>query len=165
MIDLDHLTTLTDAEARDLLAAVYAEVQRRDAIAKAPAQAEALATRYAAAIGRKDGDPYQPVTGAHDAYPPGSIVEGNAGEYHRSTALASHAPGTTGAPWERVWPDGDGWTTEAPAGTPIPEWDAAVAYRPPAVVTHKGQTWDLVHTNSDPGWEPGVVPGVWAARV
>ena len=45
MIDLDHLTTLTDAEARDLLAAVYAEVQRRDAIAKAPAQAEALATR------------------------------------------------------------------------------------------------------------------------
>ena len=57
MIDLDHLTTLTDAEARDLLAAVYAEVQRRDAIAKAPAQAEALATRYAAAIGRKDGDP------------------------------------------------------------------------------------------------------------
>ena len=100
MIDLDHLTTLTDAEARDLLAAVYAEVQRRDAIAKAPAQAEALATRYAAAIGRKDGDPYQPVAGAHDAYPPDSIVEGNAGEYHRSTALASHAPGTTGVSHE-----------------------------------------------------------------
>ena len=82
MIDLDHLTTLTDAEARDLLARAYAEVQRRDAIAKAPTQAEALAAAYAAAIGRKDGDPYQPVTGAHDAYPPGSVVEGNAGEYH-----------------------------------------------------------------------------------
>ena len=38
------LTTLTDTEARDLLAAVYAEVQRRDAIAQAPAQAEATAT-------------------------------------------------------------------------------------------------------------------------
>ena len=115
MIDLDHLDTLTDAEARDLLAAVYAEVQRRDTLAQAPAQAEALAATYAAAIGRKDGDPYQPVTGAHDAYPPGSIVEGNAGEYHRSTAWASHAPGTTGAPWERVWANGDGWTTTPPA--------------------------------------------------
>ena len=115
MIDLDHLNTLTDAEARDLLAAVYAEVQRRDAIAQAPAQAEALAATYAAAVGRKDGDPYQPVTGAHDAYPPGSVVEGNAGEYHRATAWASHAPGTTGAPWERVWADGDGWTDIGPA--------------------------------------------------
>ena len=109
------LTTLTDDEARDLLAAVYADVQRRDTIAAAPAQAEALAAQYAQAIGRQDGDAYQPVTGAHDAYPPGSIVEGNAGEYHRSTALASHAPGTTGAPWERVWANGNGWTTTPPA--------------------------------------------------
>ena len=121
------LTTLTDDEARDLLAAVYADVQRRDAVAAAPAQAEALAAQYAQAIGRQDGDAYQPVTGAHDAYPPGSVVSED-GEYYRSTAWASHAPGTTGAPWERVWPDGDGWTTEAPAGTPIPEWDAAVAW-------------------------------------
>lgn len=96
MIDL---TTLTDAEARDLLAAVYAEVQRRDTLTQAPAQAEALAATYAAAIGRKDGDPYQPVTGAHDAYPPGSIVSED-GEYYRATAWASHAPGTTGAPWQ-----------------------------------------------------------------
>ena len=158
------LTTLTDAEVRDLLGRVYTEVQRRDAIAQASAQAEALAATYAAAIGRKPGDPYQPVTGAHDAYPPGSIVS-DGGNHYRATAWASHAPGTTGAPWERVWADGDGWTTTPPAGTPIPEWDAAVAYRPPAVVTHKGKTWDLAHTNSDPGWEPGVVPGVWAARV
>ena len=159
------LNALIDAELDTLRIEVLIEQERRNTLANAHAQAEALATAYAAAIGRKDGDPYQPVTGAHDAYPPGSIVEGNAGEYHRSTAWASHPPGTQGAQWERVWPDGDDWTTTPPAGTPIPEWDAAVAYRPPAVVTHKGKTWDLAHTNSDPGWEPGVVPGVWAARV
>ena len=118
------LTTLTDDEARDLLASVYAEVQRRDAIAQAPAQAEALTATYAAAIGRKDGDPYQPVTGAHDAYPPGSVGS-DGGNHYRATAWASHAPGTTGAPWERVWVDGDGWTTEA--GTPIPEWVPSAA--------------------------------------
>ena len=34
------LSTLTDDEARDLLAAVYAEVQRRTTLANAPAQVE-----------------------------------------------------------------------------------------------------------------------------
>ena len=163
MIDLDHLTTLTDAEARDLLAAVYAEVQRRDAIAKAPAQAEALATRYAAAIGRKDGDPYQPVTGAHDAYLPGSIVEGNAGEYHRSTALASHAPGTTGAPWERVWPDGDGWTTTPPAAGPL-VWAVGIsAVADTTVVSHEGRLWRCKVTHvTHAGWVPSAAThAVW----
>ena len=108
------LTTLTDDEARDLLGRVYAEVQRREILASAPVQAEALAATYATAIGRKDGDPYQPVTGAHDAYPPGSIVS-DGGNHYRATAWASHAPGTTGAPWERVWPDGTGWTDIGPA--------------------------------------------------
>lgn len=157
------LTTLTDTEARDLLAAVYADVQRRETIAAAPARAADLAAQYAQAIGRHDGDAYQPVSGAHDAYPPGSIVsEGD--DHYRATAWASHAPGTTGAPWERVWPDGDGWTTTPPADQ-VEAWDPDASYRRPSVVTHKGKTWDLVHTNSDPGWEPGVVPGVWAARV
>ena len=157
MIDL---TTLTDAEARDLLAAVYADVQRRDAIAQAPTQAEALATAYAAAIGRNPGDPYQPVTGAHDAYPPGSVVEGNAGEYHRSTAWASNAPGTTGAPWERVWPDGDGWTTTPPATGPLP-WvqptGAHDAYSFGATVTHTGRVWEsTVAGERSNTWAPGV---------
>ena len=164
------LTTLTDAEARDLLAAVYAEVQRRDAIAQAPAQAEALAATYAAAIGRKEGYPYQPVTGAHDAYPPGSIVEGNAGEYHRATAWASHAPGTTGAPWERVWADGDGWTTTPPAAGPL-VWAVGISAvgpadpggKPQTVVSHKGRLWRCKVTHvTHAGWVPSAATyAVW----
>lgn len=167
MIDL---TTLTDAEARDLLARVYADVQRRDAITQAPAQAEALAATYAAAIGRKDGDPYQPVTGAHDAYPPGSIVEGNAGEYHRSTAWASHAPGTTGAPWERVWPDGTGWTTTPPATGPL-AWAVGISAvgpadpdgKPQTVVSHEGRLWRCKVTHvTHSGWVPSAATyAVW----
>ena len=158
------LTTLTDDEARDLLAAVYADVQRRDTIAAAPVQAEALAAQYAQAIGRQDGDAYQPVTGAHDAYPPGSIVEGNAGEYHRATAWASHAPGTTGAPWERVWPDGDGWTTTPPTDAGPLAWAVGIsAVAGETVVSHEGRLWraKLTHTTHK-GWVPSpATHAVW----
>ena len=158
-MDLD---TLTDAEARDLLASVYAEVQRRDAIAQAPVQAEALAATYAAAIGRKEGDPYQPVTGAHDAYPPGSIVS-DGGNHYRATALASHAPGTTGAPWERVWANGDGWTTTPPAAGPL-VWAVGIsAVAGETVVSHEGRLWRCKVTHvTHAGWVPSAAThAVW----
>ena len=159
---LPNLTTLTDTEARDLLAAVYADVQRRDAIAQAPAQAEALATAYAQVIGRHDGDPYQPVSGAHDAYPPGSVVS-DGGNHYRATALASHAPGTTGAPWERVWPDGDGWTTTPPAAGPL-VWAVGIsAVAGETVVSHEGRLWraKISHTTHT-GWVPSAAThAVW----
>ena len=158
------LTTLTDDEARDLLAAVYADVQRRDTIAAAPAQAEALAAQYAQAIGRQDGDAYQPATGAHDAYPPGSVVEGIPGEYHRATAWASHAPGTTGAPWERVWPDGDGWTTTPPADSGPLVWAVGIsAVAGETVLSHKGRLWRCKVTHvTHAGWVPSAAThAVW----
>ena len=160
------LTTLTDDEARDLLARVYAEVQRREILASAPVQAEALAATYAAAIGRKDGDPYQPVVGAHDAYPPGSIVS-DGGNHYRATAWASHAPGTTGAPWERVWADGDGWTTTPPAAGPL-VWAVGISAvgpadpggKPQTVVSHKGRLWRCKVTHA--GWVPSAATyAVW----
>ena len=157
---MTDLAALNDAGLDALRLAVLLEQERRTLIAQAPAQAEALAAQYAQAIDRHDGDPYQPVTGAHDAYPPGSVVEGNAGEYHRSTAWASHAPGTTGAPWERVWPDGDGWTTTPPATGPLP-WvqptGAHDAYSFGATVTHTGRVWEsTVAGERSNTWAPGV---------
>lgn len=102
---VDDLATLTDAEARDLLACVYAEVQRRDTLASAPAQAEALAATYAAAIGRKDGDPWTQPTGAHDAYAKGITVT------HGGKTWESLTPAN-------VWPPGvSGWREKATAPT------------------------------------------------
>ena len=83
---MTDLTALTDADLDALRLAVLLEQERRTLLAQAPARAAELATQYAQAIGRKDGDPYQPVTEAHDAYPPNSIVESNTSEYHRATA-------------------------------------------------------------------------------
>ena len=157
---MTDLAALNDADLDALRLAVLLEQERRTLIAQAPTQAEALAAQYSQAIGRHDGDPYQPVTGAHDAYPPGSVVEGNAGEYHRSTAWASHAPGTTGAPWERVWPDADGWTTTPPATGPLP-WvqptGAHDAYSFGATVAHTGRVWEsTVAGERSNTWAPGV---------
>ena len=160
---MTDLTALNDADLDALRLAVLQEQERRNLLAQAPAAAVELATRYASAIGRKDGDPYQPVTGAHDAYPPGSIVEGNAGEYHRSTAWASHAPGTTGAPWERVWADGDGWTTTPPAAVPL-VWAVGIsAVADTTVVSHEGWLWRCKVTHAThAGWVPSAAThAVW----
>ena len=80
-----NLTTLTDDDLDALRVSVLTEQGRRRMLAEAPAHAEALAIAYATAVGRKPGDPYQPVTGAHNAYPKGSIVS-LSGDYYRATA-------------------------------------------------------------------------------
>ena len=94
---MTDLAALNDADLDALRLAVLLEQERRNLLVQAPAAAVELATRYAAAIGRKEGDPYQPVTGAHDSYPPGFIVS-DGGNHYRATAWASHAPGTTSIP-------------------------------------------------------------------
>ena len=166
---------MTDLESRPtpeleaLINDAYVILERRRILESAPAQAEALAATYAAAIGRKDGDQYQPVTGAHDAYPPGSVVSED-GEYYRSTAWASHEPGTTGAPWERVWADGDGWTTTPPAAGPL-VWAVGISAvgpadpggKPQTVVSHEGRLWRCKVTHvTHAGWVPSAAThAVW----
>ena len=156
------LTILTGEDLDALRVAVLTEQERRRTLADAPAQAAALADRYAAAIGRRDGNPYQPVTGAHNAYPKGSIVS-QSGDYHRATAWAFHAPGTPGAPWERVWPDGPGWTTTPPsAAGPIP-WAVGQTVTVGDKRTHGGRVWTakLAHITHE-GWAPSTAThAVW----
>ena len=158
-----NLTTLTDDDLDALRVSVLTEQGRRRMLAEAPAHAEALAIAYATAVGRKPGDPYQPVTGAHDAHPKGSIVS-LSGDYYRATAWASHAPGTTGAPWERVWPDGPGWTTTPPsAAGPIP-WAVGInAIAGKTIVSHAGRLWRCKTTHTThAGWEPSAAAhAVW----
>ena len=97
---MDDLTALTDDEARDLLGRVYAEVQRRDAIANAPAQAEALSATYVAAIGRTDGDPWTQPVGAHDAYRTGATVTHGGKTWESLTPANVLEPGVSG--WREV---------------------------------------------------------------
>ena len=143
------LSTLTDDEARDLLAAVYAEVQRRDAIAQAPAQAEALATAYAAAIGRKDGDPWQAPTGAHDAYRQGATVTHNGKLWESLTPANVWQPGVSG--WRELVAEGyPAWVQ--PTG-------AHDAYAKGARVNFEGSDYEsLIDGNT---WSPTAYPAGW----
>ena len=86
------LTTLTDDDLDALRVAVLTEQERRALLASAPAQAEALAATYAAAIGRKDGDPWTQPTGAHDAYAKGARVRFDGKVYESRASLVQLEP-------------------------------------------------------------------------
>ena len=160
------LTTLTDDDLDALRIEVLTEQERRDTLANAPTQAAALAATYAAAVGRKDGDPWTQPVGAHDAHRQGAIVT-HGGQHYRSTRSGNvWRPGDLNAPWEPVWPDNGEWTTTPPAGEDgqPAAWMSGVAYQPGDRVTHDGQTWEakIAHTSHD-GWKPSpATHAVWA---
>ena len=141
MPDLDHLT---DEDLQALLGQVYTEAQRRATLAAAPAEAEALAASYAAAIGREDGDQWVAPTGAHNAYQQGGIVT------HQGKTWESLIP-------NNVWTPGvSGWRENVADGYPawVQPAGAHDAYAKDAKVTHKGRVWTSTAANNV--WAPGV---------
>ena len=90
------LTTLTDEDLDALRVAVLTEQERRRTLTDAPAQAVALADRYAAAIGRQDGDPWVQPTGAHDAYPLGITATHGGKTWESLTPANVWTPGVSG---------------------------------------------------------------------
>ena len=97
-----ELTTLTDEDLDQLRVEVLTEQERRRLIADAPAQAVALADRYAAAIGRQDGDPWVQPTGAHDAYNKGDKVSFNGQDYESLIDGNSWSPSDYPAGWKVI---------------------------------------------------------------
>ena len=137
-------TTMTTAEVSQILADAYAELGRRDTISRAPAEAEALAALYAEAIGRADGDQWVAPTGAHNAYPQGTVVT------HQGKTWESLIP-------NNVWTPGvSGWRENVADGYPawVQPAGAHDAYAKDAKVTHKGRIW--TSTAASNVWAPGV---------
>ena len=138
-------TEHTDSDLDALRIAVLTEQERRRTIATAPEQAETLATVYAAAIGRKDGDEWAEPTGAHDAYRLDAVVTLDGKTWESLTPANVWRPGVSG--WrERV-------TSPAVAAWVQPT-GAHDAYQIGAEVTHAGQTWTSTAANNT--WEPGI---------
>ena len=145
------LTTLTDEDLDALRVAVLTEQERRRLIADAPAQAVALADRYADAIGRQDGDPWQAPTGAHDAYPLG--------------ITATHV----GKTWEslmtsNVWEPGvSGWREKVAQGYPawVQPTGAHDAYNKEYRVSFDGGNYESVIDGNT--YSPSSYPAGWKA--
>ena len=159
MGDTVDLTAYPDADLAALANQVRAEQDRRTLIASAPALAEGLARQVHEASGG-DGRPWeQPESWA--PIPSGAVVT-DGGHYFQSTHPANvwGPPSQHPAQWREVWPDGQGgWVATNPDG-PQP-WDSTQTYYPPAVVTHAGATYDLVHVVATPGQRPDD-PAMWA---
>ena len=144
-----NLATLTDDDLDALRVSVLTEQERRRMIAEAPAYAEALAIAYATAVGRKPGDPYQPVTGAHDAYPKGSIVTHNGKEGESLTPANVGQPGVSG--WRELVAEGyPAWVQ--PTG-------AHDAYNKEDRVSFNGGNYESVIDGNT--YSPAVYPAGW----
>ena len=159
------LTTLTDEDLDALRVAVLTEQERRATLANAPAQVEQISRAWADASGRHDGDPWQQPAGGHDVWATDSVCQWPADTWWQATSPAAHEPGTTGAPWVRVWPDGaGGWTRTTPAETgPLP-WAVGInAIAGETIVSHAGRLWSAKVThNTHAGWEPSAAThAVW----
>ena len=143
------LTTLADEDLDALRVAVLTEQERRRLIADAPAQAAALADRYAAAIGRQDGDSWQQPTGAHDAYPLAATVTHGGKTWQALTAFCVWEPGVSG--WREVVAEG------------YPAWVQPTgghdAYAKGARVSFEGSDYEsLIDGNV---WSPTGYPAGW----
>ena len=146
MVDL---TTLTDEDLDALRGAVLTEQERRRLIADAPAQAAALADRYAAAIGRKNGEPWVQPTAAHDSYPLGITVT------HGGKTWESLTPAN-------IWQPGvSGWREQVAQGYPawVQPTGGHDAYKKGDRVSFDGSNYEsLIDANV---WSPTGYPAGW----
>ena len=143
-------TTLTDAQVNELLAAAYAESQRRAALRAAPALIEQAAAEWREAAGRQDGDPYVEPTGYHNAYSFDALVTYEGKSYKATRDGAVGIPGQS-PDWWQVSIDQPAAWVQPHAGTEYPVG---------AEGTHKGRLWRNDHTAPN-GWEPGAVGSRW----
>lgn len=144
-----ELTTMTDEELDQLRVEVLTEQERRCLIADAPAQAVALADRYAAAIGRQDGDPWVQPTGAHDAYSLGITVT------HEGKTWESLTPANV---WE---PGVSGWREQVAEGYPawVQPTGAHDAYNKGDRVNFNYQDYESLMDGNT--WSPSDYPAGW----
>ena len=159
MIDL---RSMTDDEINQLVDAIRVENRRRSALA---AEAEAMdriqqEAQSALGIVHEHGVEWvAPAPGDHSAMYARHQVVTHKGEQHISLVPYNHwEPDPTADHYLHTWK-----SYSDPTSGPV-EWDPERSYTPPAAVTYKGKTYDLIHSHSSPGWEPGdpAMHAVWA---
>lgn len=148
---MDNVSELTDKELEELKNSIVREQKTRITLTTARDQSNSLAVEYSEAVGRKDGDVWIQPTGAHDAYPSGSVVT-HAGKTWASTAPANtHEPGVSG--WREITVDGTPAEWVQPSG-------AHDAYKSGERILYENEVW--VSLTDGNVWSPGVYGAGWA---
>lgn len=151
MIDLKDLTL---NELQELLGNAQEELAARTLAEQYSAKIDQVIREYSNAAGRDlaEGAEYVAPTGAHDAYPKGSIVTHDGKTWKATRAGANGEPGES--------PD---WIEVVPEGV-IPQWEqrhAGSAYEPGALVEHDGHVWRNDLDAVENGHMPGVPHSGW----
>lgn len=146
---MTDLTEKTDAELHQLITDAKTILRRRESEREAGIVIDAEIRRHAQASGRnlEDGQPFVQPTGAHDAYPKGSIVTHDGKTWAATRAGANGTPGES-PDWRRVAVDGESLPWEQ-------RW-AGSEYERGDEIHHLGRHWrSSIDRN---GFEPGDDP-------
>ena len=147
------ITEASDQELEQYRKAIVAEQSRRQTLATAGKQMDAIARDVLAAQGITDGDEWVQPTDATNAYPKGWTVT------HDGKTWVSLTPANV---WE---PGVSGWREVVEEGSGAPEWvqptGAHDAYQTGDTVTFEGQEYkSLIDGNV---WSPAGWPQGWQA--
>lgn len=150
------LKSLTDAEFYDLLEHMYVDAARRDIINNAKRKAEQLQEEYANAIGRTTGGEWTQPTGAHDAYPVGSLVT------HEGELYISDIPNNVWAPGVHGWSISEDDEVVPEEQPDAHNWAIDTEYLVGDLVNYEGLVYRVIqqHT-SQAGWLPSAVPALY----
>ena len=150
------LTTYTDTDLDALRVQVLTEQERRRLIAEAPAQQQAVADRYAAAVAGAAPTPWASLT---DRVGPGQRVIWTDGNTWRN-ASGAWLP-TTATP--ATWPQG--WAQETGLPTTVTAWSAGQAVNVGDLRSASGVTYRCIQAHTTQiGWEPPNIPALWTLQ-
>lgn len=157
MFDLTQLVTLSDDELTELWVAVVKEQRDRELLRSARAQAEQIASDYAAIVAER-GPKHVKNMDESAVVGPGEHVLIDGFEWVNNTQawLSPIAAGPDKFP--------QGWRTAKEEDVPAADaWTIGVEYSPGDVVQFGGRAWKCLqkHT-SQADWDPLKAPSLWA---
>ncbi len=150
----EQLRALTDDDLDALRIAVLTEQERRYKIENAPAQMEAVATDYAAAVADDDPVPFEPVP--HFGHGPGTLVIFD-GETHRNTSGAWLTASPADYPL--------GWSQETGLPDDVPPFKAGENVVPGDLREYEGTIYRVIQGHTTAAhWPPPATPALWAPQ-
>lgn len=151
----EYLLGLSDDDLRVVIIESQVIEQDRIAVASAEEQADGISRQYSMAVGRSDGEPWQPPKGAYDAYPKAAVV------IHNDKKWVNLTPANV---WE---PGVSGWREEVSSDAAPPKYvqptGAHDAYAVGDAMTWNGGMYrSLIDGNV---WDPNSNPTGWTQVV
>lgn len=156
----DDFKELSEDDLAKLYSRVLAEIDRRNTLKTAAADAEEAGKRWAAAAAEEKPRDISALGAGETVGPTGHvIIDGIEWENVSGAFLSPVVAGPKAFPqgWQKAGKD-------APPSPPVaPVWQTGVSYKTGDLVSYNGVSWKCIQAHrSQTGWNPSAVPALWA---